>query len=730
MDETTTEASLVGESAEVVGDAPTADDPGGECPPLRLDDASLLVNRELSQLRFFERVLEEAQSESVPLLERVKFLSILGSIIAEFFMVRVAGLKQQVEAGITEKSPDGLTPTEQLAAIRPMAAALMESARTCFSGLLTKLAKVGVQVVDFPDLTKDEKLTALEYFRSMIFPVLTPLAHDPARPFPFISNMSLNLAVMVRDQDGAEHFARVKVPNTLPRVIPVGESRGKARLVWLEQVVAAYLMDLFPGMEIVESHQFRVTRDAEVAIQELEAEDLLETVERSVRRRRFGSVVRLVIDRDTPDSIKTLLRKNLQIGPDDVYEVSLPLAMSDLGSLFSFNRPDLKDASFVPADPVGLEGVEGHDLFAAIRQGDILLHHPYESFQPVIDFLETAAKDPDVLAIKQTLYRVGKNAPIVAALLEAARRGKQVAVLVELKARFDEESNIEWARMLEHEGVHVIYGLPGFKTHCKVALVVRREGDGIRRYVHLATGNYNAVTATQYTDLGMFTAREDYGADASDLFNYLTGYSRLRTSRKLMVAPFDFRTGVERLIDREIEHGRSGKKGHLIFKINSLVDKRMIALLYEASQAGVKVELVIRGICCLRPGLAGISENITVRSIVGRFLEHSRILYFDNDGSPECYLGSADLMPRNLDKRVEVLFPVEAPALVERLRNEILGSYLADNLKARIMQPDGTYTRAVPAAGEPLLDCQAHFLALSARRSNTLVEGQVGPVSG
>jgi polyphosphate kinase len=540
--------------------------------------------------------------------------------------------------------------------------------------------------------------------------------------------MSLNLAVIVRDEEGVEHFARVKVPNTLPRVIKVGESRGRVRLVWLEQVVAAYLADLFPGMQVVESHQFRVTRDAEIAIQELEAEDLLETVERSIRRRRFGSVVRLVIDRDTPESIKAVLEKNLQIGPEDVYEVSLPLAMSDLGSLFSYNRPDMKDDSFVPADPVGLEGLEGPALFAAIRQGDVLLHHPYESFQPVIDFLETAARDPDVLAIKQTLYRVGKNAPIVAALLEAARRGKQVAVLVELKARFDEESNIEWARMLEREGVHVIYGLPGFKTHCKVALVVRREGDGIRRYVHLATGNYNAVTATQYTDLGMFTAREEYGADASDLFNYLTGYSKLRSTRKLLVAPVDFRTGVESLIRREIEHSLNGKKGHLIFKINSLVDKKMIALLYEASRAGVKVELVVRGICCLRPGLPGISENVTVRSIVGRFLEHSRILYFDNDGSPECYLGSADLMPRNLDKRVEVLFPVESPPLVERLRNEILESYLADNVKARLMQSDGSYMRAAPAAGEKPLDCQAHFLALAYGRYDTLLGGEDGSV--
>ena len=712
-------------SVEAIGS-----DGDGRSLPVRLDDPSLLINRELSQLRFFRRVLEEAQDESVPLLERIKFLSIVGSIMAEFFMVRVAGLKQQVDSGTSEKSPDGLSPAEQLAAIRPMAAELMESARVCFREVLQKLAKKGVRVVDYEDLTEAEKATAQEYFRTMVYPVLTPLAHDPARPFPFISNMSLNLAVIVRDEEGNERFARVKVPNTLPRMIQVSESRGKVRLAWLEQVVAAYLVDLFPGMQVIESHQFRVTRDAEIAIQELEAEDLLQTVERTVKKRRFGSVVRVVIDRDTPESIKSVLRKNLQVGPDDVYEVSLPLAMSDMGDLISFDRSDLRDESFVPADPVGLEGVEGRGLFSAIRDNDILLHHPYESFQPVVEFLETAARDPNVLAIKQTLYRVGKNAPVVAALLEAARRGKQVAVLVELKARFDEESNIEWARTLEREGVHVMYGLPGYKTHCKVALVVRREGERVRRYVHLATGNYNAVTARQYTDLGMFTAREEYGSDASDLFNCLTGYSKLGSFRKLMVAPVGFRTGVERLIRREIDLCRDGKEGHLIFKINSLVDKRVIALLYEASQAGVKVELVVRGMCCLRPGLPGISENITVRSIVGRFLEHSRILLFGNDGSPICYLGSADLMPRNLDKRVEVLFPVEDPALVRRLRDEILGVYLGDNVKARLMQADGSYVRATPGEGERPLDSQAYFLALGAGRSTTRSEGASGPVSG
>jgi len=696
---------------ESTGQRSDSTSPETDFSALDLGHPSLLVNREVSQLRFFCRVLEEAQDETVPLLERIKFLSILGSIMSEFFMVRVAGLKQQIAAGITEVSPDGLTPSEQLAAIHPMVEQLMESSRVCFHEVLAGLDRSGLHVVDYEALSEAQRASARAYFENIVFPVLTPLAYDPSRPFPFISNMSLNLAVIIREDDGTERFARVKVPSTLPRLIPVSSADQDVYLVWLEQVVSAYLIDLFPGMEIVEAHPFRVTRDAEIAIQELEADDLLETIERFVRRRRFGSVVRLVIDRHMPEYIQSILKKNLQIGPEDVYEVDLPLAMSSLGCLYGYDRPDLKDQAFVPMDPEGLEDVEGPEIFAAIRRQDILLHHPYESFEPVVEFLETAARDPNVLAIKQTLYRVGRNSPVVAALLEAAANGKQVAVLVELKARFDEESNIEWAKALEREGVHVIYGLLGLKTHSKIALVVRKEGAGIRRYVHLATGNYNAITATQYTDLGLFTAREDLGADASDLFNYLTGYSKLREYRKLVVAPLNLREKVESLIRREIEYAQRGEKGHLIFKINSLVDKKMIRILYEASQAGVKVDLLVRGICCLRPGIPGVSENIRVISIVGRFLEHSRVYYFHNGGSAECYLGSADLMPRNLDRRVEVLFPVEDPALIERLRREILHTYLHDNVKARIMQSDGSYKRAIPAPGEPLINSQEWFIA-------------------
>ena len=682
-----------------------------------LADPSLYVNREISALRFFGRVLEEAEEPDLPLLERVKFLSILGSIQAEFFMVRVAGLKPRAAAGVDEPSPDGMTPQEQLAAIRPLALELMVRSQQCFRRLVADLDRAGVQVADYAALDDRQRARAREYFENIVFPVLTPLAHDPGRPFPFISNMSLNLAVMMRDEEGRERFARVKVPSTLPRLVRVSEGAEayvaappRQTLVWLEQVVAANLGELFPGMEIVESHQFRVTRDADIVIQELDAEDLLETIERSVRRRRFGSVVRMVIDRAMPDRMRDLLANHLGVGPDDIYSVDLPLAMTSLGMLYDVDRPDLKDPAFVPAEPRGLQGVEGAEIFDVIKRGDILLHHPYESFGPVLEFLETAARDPDVLAIKITLYRVGKNAPVIDALREAALNGKQVAVLVELKARFDEENNIEWARALEREGVHVVYGVRGLKTHAKLAMVVRREGDRVRRYVHLSSGNYNAVTARQYTDIGLFTADEDFGIDASHFFNNLTGHSNKRDYRRLLVAPFNLRTDMERLIEREIEHQRAGRCGRLIFKINALVDRRMIELLYRASQAGVRCDLLVRGICCLRPGVPGVSETIEVTSIVGRFLEHSRAYWFANGGRQECYLGSADLMPRNLNRRFETLFPVQDPRLIQRLRYEILETFLADNVNARRMLPDGDYVRVTRLPGEGRVDSQGDFI--------------------
>lgn len=688
---------------------------------ITLDAPELFINRELSMLAFQRRVLEEAQDERNPLLERVKFVSIVGSNLDEFFMVRVAGLKKQVEAGILETPPDGMTPAEQLAAVRKSAIQVMKDARSCFkSDLLPALKKAGIILLDYKDLNQRQKENIAAYFKDIIFPVLTPLAFDPGHPFPHISNLSLNLAVLIRDKKGHDHFARIKVPNTLPRLVPIKRSSGGTRkdgtipykhyFVWLDQVIAANLDVLFPGMHVIESHPFRVTRDADMAIQELEAADLLESMEQTVRQRRFGSVVRLTINRTMPSRIREILVENLEVDRNDVYIVDGFLGTSDLIALYGIDRSDIKDPFFLPAIPSPFPKEEGYDIFEMIRNGDILIHHPYDSFQPVIDFLRAAAYDPDVLAIKQTLYRVGKKPPVVDALLAAAENGKQVAVLVELKARFDEESNITWAKTLEREGVHVIYGLLGLKTHSKVALVVRREGDGIRRYLHMATGNYNAVTAQLYEDIGMFTCDEKLGADATDLFNYLTGYSSIENYRKLVVAPLNMRSKMESFILREIEHQNTNGDGYLIFKLNSLVDKQMIQLLYQASQTGVKIELLVRGICCLRPGIPGISENIRVTSIMGRFLEHSRIYYFRNGGMEEIYLGSADLMPRNIDRRVEVLFPVEDPKLIAQIRDQILAYYLQDNLSARLLQHDGSYVRVVPIEGESPLSIQDWLL--------------------
>jgi polyphosphate kinase len=481
--------------------------------------------------------------------------------------------------------------------------------------------------------------------------------------------------------------------------------------VWLEQLIVANLESLFPGMRIIEAHPFHVTRDGDSDIQELEAGDLLESVEEGVWQRRFADVIRLEVNDDMPLAVLEILQKNLEVVPDDVYLVGRPIALSRLKHLSAVERPDLKDKPFIPAVPAALHPEEeGEDMFAAIRRQDVLLLHPFDSFQPIVTFLQQAARDPAVLAIKITLYRVGRNSPVVEALLDAIGEGKQVAALVELKARFDEESNIEWARALEREGVHVVYGLLGLKVHCKTALVVRREGNAIRRYVHLSTGNYNSVTAQLYTDIGMFTCDEAIGADCTDLFNYLTGYSAKVDYRKLLVAPVDMRQNFERLIRREIEHQRNGERGQLIFKMNALVDKRMIQLFYEASQAGVQVDLLVRGVCCLRPGIAGISENIRVTSIVGRFLEHSRIFYFRNAGHEEIYLGSADLMPRNLNRRVEVDFPVQDPKLVRFLHDEVLATYLADVVKARHMKSDGTYDRPADREGARSMNSQDWWL--------------------
>jgi polyphosphate kinase len=678
--------------------ATESDDQGDKAADYK--DPDLYLNRELSLLRFQERVLEEAQDVSLPLLERLKFIAILGSNLDEFFMVRVGGIKLQLAEGVVERSPDGRTPAEQLAEIRRFSQELMSRTKTCLlDDIMPSLKEEGVYLLDYHELSGKQADQVGAYFEEVIFPVLTPMAFDP----------------------------RVKVPASIPRLVPLKRSSGSVRkdgtaprkhyFVWVEQVIAANLQALFPGMEIVASYPFRVTRNADMIIQELEADDLLETMEKSVRQRRFGAVDRLTFNPGIPESTRTIITENLRVDPKDVYVLDGPLGSSGMMELYSsVVRPDLKEEPFIAySSPKFRADGTDSDVFQRISRGNSIVHHPYDSFAPVLDFLFAAANDPDVLAIKQTLYRVGKNAPVVKALLRARENGKQVTALVELKARFDEESNISWARTLEREGVHVVYGLLGLKTHSKIALVVRKEGDRIRRYVHLSTGNYNAVTAGLYEDIGFFTCDADIGADATDLFNYLTGYSRKTDYRKLLVAPINLRHSLVERVKREIEHAVAGRGGRLVFKTNALVDKAIIKLLYRASRAGVDIDLIVRGICCLRPGVEGVSENIRVRSVVGRFLEHSRIYYFGNGGAPEVYLGSADLMPRNIDRRVEVLFPIEDREHVRYLREEVLETYLKDNVKARLMQPDGSYTQQTPADGDVAVYSQQWFLRQRAR---------------
>ncbi len=687
-----------------------------------LNSPTLYLNRELSLLEFQRRVLEEAWDEANPLLERAKFLAIFGSNMDEFFMVRVSGIRKMVEARIMDVSPDGMVPPDELAAIRKLSQELLVEAQRCYQRkLLPLLEKSGIHIIDYHKLNKSQKERVDAYFREVIYPVLTPLALDPGHPFPHISNLSLNLAIVIHDKKGNEKFARLKVPDTLPRLLPIKRSSGGVRkdgsiphqhyFVWLEQVIAANLTDLFPGMQVTSAHPFRIVRDADIEIQELEADDLLETMQQNIRKRKFGSVVQVAVYESMPENIRELLVDNLEVSRNDVYVLDSPLGLSSLWQLYSnVERHDLKDAPYKPRIPKALKyATTASDIFESIRSGNILIHHPYDSFNPVVDFLNAAARDPQVLAIKQTLYRVGSNAPVVEALLEAAERGKQVAVLVELKARFDEESNISWARALEEVGVHVVYGLVGLKTHCKVTMVVRQEGEGIRRYLHLATGNYNALTSRIYEDIGLFTCDENMGADATDLFNYLTGYSTKQEYRKLLVAPVSLRKKLGKMIQREVEHAGQGRKARLIFKVNSLVDPDMIRLLYQASQAGVQVDLLVRGMCCLRPGIKGVSENIRVISIVGRYLEHSRLFYFQNDGKEEIYLGSADLMQRNLNHRVEVVFPVENKTHIRHLRDRVLETYLKDNASARILQADGTYIRLKPE-GKDVVDVQEKFM--------------------
>jgi polyphosphate kinase len=710
--------------------APAAEKPSknkDQAPPPDLDDPSLYVNRELGLLSFQWRVLEEAYDTTNPLLERLKFLAIVGSNLNEFFMVRVASLNAQLDAGIAEFGPDRLSPSSQLVAIRREVKRLMESWHHCLeSELMPALAAEGIHILPYSELSPKQLQICKRNFAEIVFPVLTPLAFDPGRPFPHISNLSLNLAVLIRDASGTERFARVKVPDSLPPLVPLtrlhkptskrARTQRQESFVWIEEIIAANLDTLFPGMQIVEAHPFHVTRDADIAIKELEAEDLLETIEEGVRQRKFGSVVRLLVNQQMPQHILQILMTNLEVESGDVYRSKGLLGMSRLFAVGQIDRPDLKYKPLLPSLPAELKpATDEEDIFSIVRSRDILLHHPFETFQPVVDFLRKAARDPDVLAIKVVLYRVGRNSPVVEALLEAIEEGKQVAVLMELKARFDEESNIEWARTLEKAGCHVVYGLLGLKIHCKAAMVLRREGDTIRPYLHLATGNYNVVTAHLYTDIGLFTCNPEIAADAIDLFNFLTGYSAKRDYQKLLVAPVNLRERFEALIARELEQHAANGGGHLVFKMNALVDPRIIRLLYQASQAGIKVDLLVRGICCLRPGVSGVSENIRVTSVVGRFLEHSRIFYFRNGGNEEIYLGSADLMPRNLNRRVELMFPVSDPILRDRIRDEILAEYLLDNVKARRMMSDGSYKRSAHIDGQAPSNSQEILAGLAAR---------------
>ena len=686
-------------------------------PAVDLEPAKLYINRELSLLAYHWRVLIQAGEDRHPLLERVNFLAIASDNLDEFFMVRVSDLQDQIDAGLVELPPDRMTPAQQLAAIRPRVIDLFaEQRRILQSELLPALADQGMRVVDLRELTTAQRAGLRSYFEREVFPVLTPLAVDPGHPFPHISNQSVNLAVELQGEGPEKRFARVKIPDVIPRLLHVESildqhvpgKKAKYTFVWLDQLVANNLASLFPGIPVLASYIFRVVRDADIEIHEEEGADLRMSVERGLRQRRFGEPVLLTVENTMPEHIRSLLAAALKIGPESIYAVDGPLGLNSFKQLTSVDRPDLKYPAIVPRIPSAIAA--GEPIMSVLDHQDLLVHHPYDSFAPVVDLLNTAARDEETLAIKQTLYRVGTDAPVVRALLDAVNHGKQVAVLVELKARFDEASNIEWARELERAGVHVVYGFVGLKTHAKVALIVHKDRSGIRRYVHVGTGNYNVQTARGYTDLGLFTSDPDFGADATDLFNYLTGYSQQTEYRRFLVAPLNLRQGLLERIDREIEQHQATGNGHLMFKMNSLGDKEFIQALYRASQAGVKVELIVRGISSLRPGVPGVSDNIRLVSLVGRFLEHSRIYYFENGGSPAIYVGSADLLPRNLDHRVEVLFPVLDAGLRERIVRDILQVQLRDTVNAWEERPDGTYRRLHPASGEAPFDSQSWSL--------------------
>ena len=674
-------------------------------------DSKNYVNRELSWLEFDFRILNEARDKSIPLFERLKFLSITASNLDEFFMVRVASLKDMVHAKYKKTDIAGLRPEEQLELIGEKTHELVALQYSTYNrSLLPALKQQGLQIVsEHEELTEKDGNFVDRFFHDNVYPVLTPMAVDSSRPFPLIRNKSLNIAALVQKKNGADglEFAMVQVPSGLPRIVELpADGNGERRVILLEEIIERNMKELFLNYNIVSAHPFRIMRNADFTLDEEEAEDLLEEIQKQLKKRQWGEVIRLEVEEKVDKRLLKILKRELSVGNDDIYEINGPLDLTFLMKMYGMSGFDeLKTPSYTP-QPIPAF-MNDDDIFTNMRKGDILLHHPYQTFEPVVEFVRQAAKDPDVLAIKQTLYRVSGHSPIVAALAEAAERGKQVSVLVELKARFDEENNINWAKKLEKAGCHVIYGLVGLKTHCKITLVVRREEDGIRRYVHLGTGNYNDSTAKLYTDCGLMTCHPQIGEDATAVFNMLSGYSEPPTWNKLALAPLWLRSRCIRMIKREAEHAREGKPARIMAKMNSLCDKEVIANLYEASCAGVKIELVIRGICCLKTGIPGLSENITVHSIVGNFLEHARILYVENDGSPEVYMGSADWMPRNLDKRVEIMFPVEDPELKKQVIH-ILQVQLEDNVKAHVLQPDGTYEK-IDKRGKVLVCAQEQF---------------------
>ena len=719
---TETEADVTARETEWPSSAePGSGDSAPEAPPAATADTVIdalpedrYLNRELSWLDFNARVLALAADTSLPLLERAKFLAIFASNLDEFYMVRVAGLKRRDEMGLSVRSADGLTPREQLRRIGERTQQIASRhARVFLDSVRPALAGEGILIVTWGDLDDTERTELSAYFHEQVFPVLTPLAVDPAHPFPFVSGLSLNLAITVKlPEDGGQHFARVKVPDNVPRFVELGSREGVegiVRFLPMEELIAAFLPVLFPGMEIVEHHAFRITRNADMEVEEDRDEDLLQALERELARRRFGSPVRLEVSDDMTQHMLDLLLRELDVDPGDVIEVPGLLDLSSLWQIYGVDRPALKDPPFVPATPPAFgERETPKSIFATLRDGDVLVHHPYDSFSTSVQrFIEQAAADPNVLAIKQTLYRTSGDSPIVNALIDAAEAGKQVVALVELKARFDEQANIKWARALEQAGVHVVYGLIGLKTHCKTCLVVRREGSVIRRYCHIGTGNYNGKTARLYEDIGLLTADPDIGADLTDLFNSLTGYSRKMTYRNLLVAPYGVRRGIIERIDREIEATRKGADGRIRIKANALVDEQVIDALYRASRAGVRVEVVVRGICALRPGAPGYSENITVRSILGRFLEHSRIFHFRT--LDEFWIGSADMMHRNLDRRVEVLAQVKDPKLTAQL-NDIFESALDPATRCWELGPDGQWTAAPHYDGDTVRDHQVSLM--------------------